>query len=95
MPPFGKATRNDDDEALLDRMEREGQAEIEKALDRLRKDLFNGITENNAHIMARRLDDTAITKPFAEVIEKLVTEWALVGSSNGRRDVERAIADAR
>ena len=94
MPPFGKATRNEDNEVLT-ALEKDGQDRIARALDKLRRDIFRGITENNAHIMARRLDDTAITKPFAEVIEKLVTEWALVGSSNGRRDVERAIADAR
>ena len=94
MPPFGKATRNDEDEALIDRMERDGQAEIEKALDKLRKDLFRGITEGDAHIMARRLDDSAITKPFRETMEKLITEWALAGAASGRRDIEHAVTNA-
>ena len=94
MPPFGKATRNDDDEKLLNQMEKDGQAKIEKALDKLRRDLFRGVTESNAHIMARRLDDPEVIKPFEDAIAELVEEWALVGAENGRRDIEKAVADA-
>ena len=94
MPPFGKATRNDEDEKLLDKLERDGQAEIAKALDKLRKDVFSGVTEATAHTMARRLDDPAVIGPFQDAIEKLIVEWALVGAENGRRDIEQAVADA-
>ena len=95
MPPFGKATRNDEDEKLLDKLERDGQAEIAKALDKLRRDVFRGVTESNAHIMARRLDDPSVIKPFQDAIEKLVEEWALAGADNGKRDVIQAVRDAR
>ena len=95
MPPFGKATRNDEDEKLLDKLERDGQAEIAKALDKLRRDVFRGVTESNAHIMARRLDDPEVIGPFEETIAELVEEWALAGVDGGRRSVVQAVADAR
>ena len=94
MPPFGKATRNEDNEVLT-ALEKDGQDRIARALDKLRRDIFRGITENNAHIMTRRLDDSEVTKPFADTIENLVTEWALAGVDSGRQAIERLIADAR
>ena len=93
MPPFGKATPREDNEVLT-ALEKDGQARIARALDKLRRDIFRGVTENNAHIMARRLDDSEVTKPFEDAIAELVEEWALVGAENGRRDIEKAVADA-
>ena len=94
MPPFGKATRKEDNEVLT-ALEKDGRARIARALDKLRRDIFRGITENNAHIMARRLDDSEVTKPFEDAIAELVEEWALAGVDGGRREIEKAIADAR
>lgn len=93
MPPFGKATRREDNDVLA-ALEADGQARIARALDKLRKDIFRDITENNAHIMERRLDDPAVTKPFEDAIAALVEEWALAGVDGGRTELIRAVANA-
>ena len=93
MPPFGKATRKEDNDVLT-ALEEDGQARIARALDKLRKDIFRGMTESNAHIMARRLDDPAVTKPFEDAITELVEEWALAGVDGGRAELGRAVANA-
>jgi hypothetical protein len=93
MPPFGKATRNEDN-PVLTALEKDAQARIARALDELRKDIFRGVTESNAHIMARRLDDPAVIRPFEDAISELVEEWVMSGVDGGRTELDRAVANA-
>ncbi len=93
MPPFGKATRNEDNGVLL-ALEKDGQVRIARALDKLRRDIFSGVTEANAHIMARRLDDPAVIRPFEDAITELVEEWAQAGVDSGRQEIEQEVANA-
>ena len=94
MPPFdGKATRNEDNDTLT-ALEKDGADRLARALDKLRRDLFRGVTEANAHIMARRLDDPEVIKPFEDAITELVEEWAQAGVDSGRQEIEQGVVNA-
>jgi len=95
MPPFGKATRRGKDERELRRFEKDGQVQIARALNRLRIDLFRGITEDNVHLLVQRLHDPDIVRPFHDTMERLMREWALAGATNGRRQIEDEVLGVR
>jgi hypothetical protein len=76
-------------------MEKQGTEKIARALDKLRRDLFRGINENNVYQMADRLNDKEIIQPFEDAITALVHEWALAGADFGRQQVERTIYGIR
>ena len=95
MPPFGKATRRGRDERLLRSFEKEGQVQIARALNKLRIDLFRGITEDNVQLIVQRLHDPEIVRPFQDTVERLMREWALAGVTNGRRQIEDEVLGVR
>ena len=105
MPPFviGENTRKaprviPDDRAklnpdgrLMRRMEKQGTERLTTALNKLRLDLFRGVTAENVHVLNMRLTDPKVTQPFQDAVTALVQEWALAGADFGRDQIERTI----
>ena len=95
MPPFpiGKATLKglNPDGRTMRRMERQGTEIIAAALAKLERDLFRGVTQQNAAQIVRRLDDPKVIKPFENALIGLVHEWALAGADFGREQIERDV----
>ncbi len=92
MRPFsiGKATPNPDGR-LLRRFERQGTERIAQALNRLKLDLFRGITDDNVYELINRLDNPDVIQPFQDVLLKLIQEWALAGADFGREQIEKEV----
>ncbi len=92
MRPFsiGKAIPNPDGR-LLRRFERQGTERIARALNRLKLDLFRGITDDNAYELINRLDNPEVIQPFQDVLLKLIQEWALAGADFGREQIEKEV----
>lgn len=98
MPPFvmdtlpstGKAIRNPDGRQMR-RYERQFEAAMKKALERLRLDVQRGIGDGNVHEMAGRLSDPAVTRPFQDAIVRELQAVALAGSEFGREQVEKYV----
>jgi len=80
---------------MLGKLERDGQAKIQKALDRLRRDVMRGISADNVNEMLTRLDDPEIAGRLKDAIERLVSEWALIGANAGRQVIEREVYGVR
>ena len=93
MPPFlaGKATPKRVNDRELTRFERQGRDKISTALNKLRRDLFRGITEDNIYLLTTRLNDPAIMGPFRDTMTALLREWALAGVRYGQEEIERDI----
>ncbi len=98
MPPFevkATSTRSrgdfDPDGRLMQRYEREFEATVYRALQRLRRETERGITDSNVHEMAARLNDPAITRPFQDAIVDGLQAVALAGSDHGRATLERRV----
>lgn len=72
-------------------MERAGSERLTAALDKLRRDLFRGVTEDNVQMLTSRLYDRAIMQPFTDSLTGLLVEWALAGADNGREEIEQTI----
>ena len=92
MRPFliGKATHNPDGR-LLRRFERQGTERIGQALNRLKLDLFRGITNDNAYELVNKLDNPEVIQPFQDVMLELIQEWALAGADFGREQIEKEV----
>ncbi len=92
MPPFtavttGKAIRNPDGRQMR-RYEREFEAAVTAALDRLRRAIQRDISDDNVQDMIARLNDDAVTRPFQDAIVTELERVALAGSEFGRLQVE-------
>ena len=87
MPPF-KATRED---RSVMRLEKQGAQRMVAALDKLRRDLFRGVTEANVQQLPARLNNPEVMQPFTDAVTGLMIEWALAGADNGRDEVEMTI----
>lgn len=99
MRPFetkatGKGIRNPDGRAMR-RYERQFEAAMVKALDKLRRDVTRGITAENVHELVNRLNDEAIVRPFQDAIVKEIQAVALAGSEFGREQVEADVFGTR
>ncbi len=96
MRPFltGKAIPNPDGRQLR-RFERQGTKEISRALNKLKKDLFRGINNDNAHELVNRLDDIEVIQPFQDVMLELIQEWALAGAAFGQEQIEKEVLGTR
>ena len=97
MRPFVKATRDrfDPDGREMRRMEREVEAAIARALDKLRRATMQGVTDDNVQDMVTRLSDPAITRPFQDVVVDQLQRIALAGSEFARDTVEREVFGVR
>ena len=100
MPPFatGKATPNPDkrpEDTRLRKLENEGEALIEREMDRLRRQLMRGITANNVHEIEQRMSDPKIMGKFQDTLTALVQEWALAGADIGRQQIETEVLGVR
>jgi SPP1 gp7 family putative phage head morphogenesis protein len=97
MRPFkaiGKDTLNPDGRAMR-RHERQFEAALTRALNRLRIDLTRGLTDANAEELVTRLNDDALTRPFQDAIVRELQAVALAGSDFGRQQVEGAVFGVR
>jgi SPP1 gp7 family putative phage head morphogenesis protein len=77
------------------RYERQFEQAAARALDKLRRDLVRGITDENVHELTTRLNDEAITRPFQDAIVAQLQAVALAGSAFGREQVERGVFGVR
>lgn len=99
MPPFaviapaGKATRNglNPDGRAMQRMEREFEAAVARALGALQRALVRGLNDGNVGQLAARLDDPAIARPFQDAIVGQLRRVAVAGSEFGREQVEQHV----
>jgi SPP1 gp7 family putative phage head morphogenesis protein len=73
------------------RFEREMEAAIARALNRLRIDVAKDITDSNVQDMVMRLRDSEFTRPFQDAIVTELQRVALAGSDFGRQQVERFV----
>lgn len=73
------------------RYEREFEAALTKALNRLRLDVSRGVTDDNPREMVDRLNDNRVTRPFQDAIVKQLQAVALAGADFGREQVERDV----
>ncbi len=97
MPPFavatttGKAIRKlDPDGRQMRRMERDFEAAMSAALNRLRLDTVRDIGDD-PQVMLIRLNDEAFTRPFQDAITQQLERVALAGADFGRQQVERDV----
>ena len=93
MPPFpaGKAIPKRVNDRELTRFERQGGDKISTALNKLRLDLFRGITEDTIDLVLNRLNEPAIIGPFRDTMTALLQEWALAGARHGQEEIERDV----
>ena len=93
----GKAIRDiprdplNPDGRQMRRFERRLQETVEKALDKLRRDLFRGVSAENARTVVQRLNEPDVITPFRDAITAALQEIALAGADFGREQVERHI----
>jgi SPP1 gp7 family putative phage head morphogenesis protein len=73
------------------RFEREMEAAIARALNRLRIDVAKDITDGNVQDMVSRLKDSEFTRPFQDAIVTELQRVSLAGSDFGRQQVERFV----
>lgn len=92
MPPF-KAIRDpfDPDGRQMRRYEREFEDAMIHALSQLRRDIEQGITDDNVQDMPARFSDPDIVQPFQTAVIDALTVVAHAGVEHGRQTVEREI----
>jgi len=74
----------------LRKFERDGEEQIAKALDDLRKRLFKGIREDNIGEIMSRLSDQDFMRPFHTTLANLIAEWAAAGGFDASDALQRA-----
>lgn len=75
------------------RYERDFEAALVKAFNRLRIDVMRGVDDPNE--MLTRLDRDSVSRPFQDAIVKQLQAVALAGSDFGREQVERHVFGTR
>ena len=73
------------------RMEREFQADMERALAALRRAVERDISDANVRDMVSRLNDETVTRPFTDAVIAAMQRAALAGAGFGREQVERHV----
>ena len=73
------------------RMEREFQADMERALNTLRRAVERDISDDNVRDMVSRLNDETVTRPFTDAVIAAMQRAALAGAGFGREQVERHV----
>jgi SPP1 gp7 family putative phage head morphogenesis protein len=77
------------------RYERDFEQAAARALDKLRRDLVRGITDETVHELTTRLSNEAVTRPFQDAIVAQLQAVALAGSAFGREQVEGDVFGVR
>ena len=76
-------------------MERDAEARIARALDKMRRDMLRGVTAVNAHLLPGRVASRDVLQPFTDSMIAVLRDIALAGSEFGQEQVERYVFGVR
>jgi len=76
---------------MMRAMERDAEARIARALDRMRRDLLRGLNENNVRWLPQRLASREILQPFTDSMVSVLRDIAFAGAEFGQEQVERFV----
>ena len=76
---------------MMRAMERDAEARIARALNKMRLDLLRGLNDSNVYLLPQKLGSREVLQPFADTYTAVIQDLALAGADFGREQVERAI----
>ena len=72
-------------------IERDAEARIAMALDKMRRAVLRGLTADNVQYLPGKLSMQEVLQPFTDSIVSVLRDIALAGASFGREQIERFI----